>query len=232
MLYTKVKATGWTTCFNSNCGYSAPLGYRGAIREDTLGKKIYVRLPNYPNEKILYDFTQSVGDSINSVLAENTGPFVIESIDSVLIGSLYHKRFNINYPYTALIEGIGSTQGLLDPLGGFEFGSILVCVQHFNQTIYPDALEPCDMVGIMEEQSVQQTLYPNPSKESFEITLSRPCENIEFTISDLLSRHVFKKKYSRTKIISIAREDLPAGIYLYTLTSNGKIISAGKLIAE
>ncbi|MDO9184366.1 MAG: T9SS type A sorting domain-containing protein [Bacteroidia bacterium] len=233
ILYTKIKATGWYNCANWSCGFGVQGGYRGAIREDTIEKKIYFILANDTIEKTLYDFTQNVGDTVNSVLSGFLGPFIIESIDSILIGTLYHKRFNLNYIYTSLIEGIGSTSGLLDQLGGgIGFGSTLICVSHFNQTIYPNSTTSCDMVNINDIEFIKSTVSPNPFNESFEIKLSKPFGNTELIIYDLLSRQQFKKNYNRMESIKVVRNNLPNGIYFYQLVSENKVIATGKIIAE
>lgn len=232
ILYTKIKVTGWTFCANNNCGYAIQTGYRGAIRQDTIAKKVYVILANDTIEKTLYDFTQHSGDTINSILNGNYGTFIIESIDSILIGTIYHKRFNTQFPCASLIEGIGSTQGLLDPFACFEFGSTLICVNHFNQTIYPSSTTSCGMVNINEITLIKTIVRPNPFGESFEIKLPKPFENVELIIYDLLSRQQFKKKYNQIETIKVTRNDLISGIYFYQLVSENKIIATGKIIAE
>lgn len=230
-LYTKIKITGHSNCTNWSCGYGIQRGYKGAIRQDTIGKKIYIILANDTIEKTLYDFTQNVGDTVNSVL-NGYEPRIIESIDSILIGTLYHKRFNTNYFCTSLIEGIGSTQGLLDPFVCFEWGSTLICVSHFNQIIYPNSTTSCDMVNINEIEFIKSTVSPNPFNESFEIKLSKSFGNTELIVYDLLSRQQFKKKYNRMESIKVARNNLPTGIYFYQLVSENKVIATGKIIAE
>lgn len=232
--YTKIKETGFQTCGVYGCNAHRWNGYKGAIRQDTLGKKIFIIWANDTIEKTLYDFTQNVGATINSVLNGVCETRIIESIDSILIGTTYHKRFNTDFPCTSLIEGIGSTHGLLDPFCCFEWGSILNCVSHFNQTIYSNSGTSCAIVpdNINEISLIDATVSPNPFRESFEIKLPKPFENVELTIYDLLSRQQFKKKYTKIETIKVIRNDLTTGIYFYQLVSENKIISTGKIIAE
>ncbi len=80
-------------CFGcSNCDYAFGLGYQGAIRQDTLARKVFIVLPDSITESILYDFTQNVGDTLNSILSDFCYPDIISSIDSILIGNTYHRK--------------------------------------------------------------------------------------------------------------------------------------------
>ena len=89
--------------------------YFGAIRES--GKKVFV-VPAASSEYLAYDFNLTVGDTAPS--PKNTPGNelfrVIWSIDSVLVYGVYRKRYNINPPYTIIIEGIGSSTGLFNDI--------------------------------------------------------------------------------------------------------------------
>lgn len=59
------------------------------IREDTLENKVYVRYPNHWDEELLYDFSLSIGDSIDLSVCKNemtndwdTLKFFVTSVDS------------------------------------------------------------------------------------------------------------------------------------------------------
>lgn len=90
------------------------------VRENN--KVIYYYNLTDLSEKVLYDFNMNIGDTIN---LEFQPDFVltVQDIDSVLIGSKFHKRFVIVEPdefgghelYSkglSIIEGIGSDQGV------------------------------------------------------------------------------------------------------------------------
>lgn len=107
-----------------NCDYSPSLISNkilvGGIREDST-KKVYVILrcsaliqglwlPN-GDEHLIYDFSLNVGDSIKKPIWINNSDSImtVTSIDSVLIGNSYRKRWTLDEfiePYKC-IEGIG-----------------------------------------------------------------------------------------------------------------------------
>ena len=99
--------------------------YIGALREEEM--KIYYQGLDYlynehinDSEILLYDFTKKVNDTIIHISESPHFISIIIDIDSVLIGSEYRKRYEINSSTNYLhqteywIEGIGSiTNGLL-----------------------------------------------------------------------------------------------------------------------
>ena len=75
--------------------------YIGALREEE--KKIYYQGFDYlynehihDNEILLYDFTKKVNDTINHIAESPHFQSIIIGIDSVLVGSGYRKRYEIN----------------------------------------------------------------------------------------------------------------------------------------
>src|ERR1051326_2111949 len=129
---TYKKIQEYTFCQNDG---STTLGYAGAYRQDTAQKKILLRLPSAISDTILYDFNLLVGNAIPQNWYISASPqSIISSIDSILIGTNYRKRFNFimsgHMPDTvqSLIEGIGSTTGLLLPLAAnVEYSTSLYC---------------------------------------------------------------------------------------------------------
>lgn len=111
--YVQISITGGCTQQNFP-------GYQGAIRQDIINKKVFFVPPAQSSELLLYDFTMETGDTIKGYLATfNSPPDVVAEIDSVLIGDNYRKRWSINPCYDIyLIEGVGSTFGLLKPSPG------------------------------------------------------------------------------------------------------------------
>ena len=97
----------------------------GGIRENN--KKVYMLCPDLTSpdttERMIYDFNPViVGDTIYSErISYSTSvsiPHLVTSIDSVLVGNLYHRRIFLtnliaNYAQEYWIEGIGSNFGLI-----------------------------------------------------------------------------------------------------------------------
>jgi hypothetical protein len=123
-------------------------GYKGAFRNDVANKKVFYVPPSNSIEQLLYDFTMQVGDTVKGFLETFTFPSdIVNSIDSVLVGSNYRKRWNIDpCYYVSIIEGIGSTYGLVQPSPGCfvdQANYWLTCFSQNNFTLYPDTTANC-----------------------------------------------------------------------------------------
>jgi hypothetical protein len=146
----------------SICGQNGITYYRSS-------QPILLREENkivYSGTTIIYNFNLTVGDTV-----PNSYNGIITSIDSILIGSRYHKRFNVKVgPFipnptpmpSTIIEGIGSSFGLtykqINVLQSFNLG----CFSNSIDTLYG----ACNInVGVKENKTVAQliTLYPNPT---------------------------------------------------------------------
>lgn len=111
-------------CTESFSTYEAVIG----IREEN--KRVFV-LPNPLSEEseeyLAYDFNLTVGDTVpNPAYYQESGlsdfDLIIQSIDSVLIHGTWRRRFQIN-SFPDIIEGVGSSSGLLNPLNYFWSGA-------------------------------------------------------------------------------------------------------------
>ncbi len=109
----------------------------------------------------------------------------VASIDSVLIGSQYRKRYNINNfgyggdAFVSLIEGVGGTYGLLQPLEiPYETYRNLICftnngesTQFDEQFLYvgmaDNDMNDCNLIylGISSNNysSYELDVFPNPA---------------------------------------------------------------------
>jgi hypothetical protein len=207
--------------------------YIGAIRQDTLLKQVYFLQLSFSQECILYDFDLSIGDTLNYGCMNNSGSCaVVTSIDSVLIGNSYRKRFNLstNPPYS-IIEGIGSTAGFYEPLCPFEYSANLVCFSQNGQTLYPDTTTNCSILSSINEPSEfsLNKVSPNPFKYTTTITTGS-----DFIGSILYIYNCFggiqRSVVIKDNTTLIHRESLSSGIYLYRcINEDGKVLS-GKLI--
>jgi len=201
--------------------------YRFALREDLNLKKVYI----YEfGEYLLYDFNVNIGDTMHDW--ENC--IVVSSIDSVLIGNNYRKRFNTSIGQYSIIEGIGSTSGLFVTLCPFEFWGDLTCFSQNGQTLYPDTSFSCELINdvkIISNDENQVTISPNP----FHLTTTLELQN-EFKGAELIIYNTLGKKVMHQKIVSkqtvINRDGLPNGIYFYQIAGNENKYISGKLIID
>lgn len=162
-----------------NCGSTGgPVQiYRGAIRQDTALKKVFIVPRDSSNEKLLYDFNMAIGDTVRGYLEPEPGqPDVVLSIDSILIGTQYRKKWKINQGYDiSLIEGIGWTFGLTEPspqniLDGPGF--TMMCFTENGATLYPDTNSNCQLInsaGKIETRENVLAVFPNPNSGIFTV---------------------------------------------------------------
>ena len=136
--YKKITKSGWVDSSLSQCYTATPMGYQGAMRDDSIQKKVFLIKPGSTTEELVYDFNLIVGDTVRSILYDTLSgcpDIVIGYIDSILINSVWHKRWNTTnmgcFAVGAMyVEGIGSLFGLLDYYIEFEGGPDLVCINN------------------------------------------------------------------------------------------------------
>lgn len=199
--------------------------YTGAIRQDTLNKKIYVVLTDSTTEYILYDFSLQVGDTNNSVLhtlASDCVGFNTETlylIDTIQVNGNDHRVFHfqgscagngVNY-----IEGIGSDFGLLFPNLMDIQESHLNCLKINSQSYYPSSTESCVLTFVgVDELNANPTLSisPNPASSMLHISLD---DNTAKQNGKLLDHQgkVLKHFLLTSGENNIDIDDLDSGVY-------------------
>ena len=171
--------------FSRNSNQAGPLGfdppivainatipdvYFGGIRE--IGKKVYFFSGG--SEQLIFDFNAVVG----SYIPAYTGTIRVVSIDSILIGSIYHKRYKTTDSTYYVIEGVGSSRGLIPGLNDGSGLIIFHCYTHQPDTSWsPDAAIPCTYIypyvyGASVktiENAFDVTINPNPVNETLHI---------------------------------------------------------------
>ncbi|HEX5003512.1 MAG TPA: T9SS type A sorting domain-containing protein [Bacteroidia bacterium] len=219
-------------CVPSDHYYSYTANYAGAIRNDSAQKKVYYYEQGSAGEVVLYDFNLNLGDTLPITYTNVVALNRVNKIDSVLVGTVYHRRFwlnDISMPppgpqdsgFVALIEGIGSTYGLLTPLLiPFEFECHLACVTVDSTTVYPDASTSCSFIttGIASAPpEIQLSIYPNPvtSESAVEWPLTKGPLSLQLVNS--LGQVLLTTDVTGRTSYTLSREGLPGGIYLLQL---------------
>lgn len=230
--YAKIKKTEIPT-INDVSIYPT---YTGAIRQDTLNKKIYIVLTDSTTERILYDFSLQVGDTVNSVLHDlandclGFGVETISLIDSILINGNYHRVFYIQGSCADMslsyIEGVGSSYGLIFPNRFDEKESHLSCTKVNGQAYYPSSTSSCDLVTSITNLDIEISIdiYPNPSNNEINIIIPDAEEstaNIITLFSPLGQILITEKINNKKNIMDIS--SLPKGLYVLTISMNEKI---------
>ncbi|MCL2435925.1 MAG: T9SS type A sorting domain-containing protein, partial [Lentimicrobiaceae bacterium] len=216
--------SGWC---NQNFGW--PIDhYAGCFRNDVSAQKVYYIGSDMGTERVIYDFSLSVGDTIPELPGDFYHPQnnTIKSIDSIEIGGIYYKRFEIENRCLFLfyiIEGIGSTYGLLSSTCPFEVGSELICFSINEETIYPYVGYDCKpaIYNAIENYKPMINLYPNPTTGELRI------ENGEWRINNVEVFDVYGKKIT-TNHLSLTTIDvshLSNGIYFLKIyTESGVVV--------
>lgn len=209
-------------------------GYKCAIRQDTLIKKVFIIPPLDTIEQLLYDFNLQVGDSIQGYLEFYNFHNQVQAIDSVLVGNNYRKRWIIGpCLYFYLIDGIGSSYGLFEfPHCGGEDDIDLTCFSQNNSTLYPTGTSNCNLIlnnNNFPENDLLIT-FPNPSHSNTIIQLSSHFENSELKIYDSHGVLVRNEKIIQSSKYSFERGYLSDGIYLIQLVNENYKFVTKKLI--
>ncbi len=215
--------------------------YAGAIRQDSVHKKVYYCAVSTTTDRLLYDFNLNIGDTLPTSYNNCCDSNYVSSIDSILIGTTYRKQYHISTGilagnstnYVQLIEGIGSTLGLAYQITpGFESGSNLNCFIQNNVTVYTNPQQQgvgCDLsIGIkIINRQLTFNISPNPS--SGNISIAGNIKNIdELKVTDMLGQLVYEAK-PNTINTTLTLPD--TGVYFITLTS-GTETSTKKVIVS
>jgi Secretion system C-terminal sorting domain len=234
-IYHKLTTPFVQSYSTGNCG-GISKGYKGAIRQETTDRKVFIVPPSGNTEQLLYDFTMHVGDTVKGYI-ETIAPLpdIVQSIDSVLVGNTYHKRWNINTCYNIhFIEGIGSTYGLVV----YSPGCItdlpdysITCFQQNGRTLYPDTTANCALitsVNSIEKEQGEIKISPNPSNGSFIVDLGQSMNIKEIRLTDLLGKIVFQQQTDKQSKIKITV--LLSGTYILTAIDKDNKSTIRKII--
>ena len=238
-VYKKILKDG--IIFSQICYPETPLGYQGAFREDTIAKKAYLVLPGDTADSLLYDFNLQIGDTIKTVLhsmsiwANSCTPYVVDAIDSQLIGSSYRKKWHapgINGCFPATyVEGMGNLFGFLDSYYYFEEGAVLLCFSVNNQPLYSIGPNTCNPVSIEDKLFEVESIHiqPNPiSENSLHVLLDKTqgSKINSVNIYNSLGKKCSCKWRNVTEQMLLVDEiNLSSGLYsLQLVTKTGKIL--------
>jgi hypothetical protein len=245
--YHKLKKTGmmYFQDLNGNCHpifwYNINQ-YAGGFRNDSINKRVYYFPPYALNESLLYDFNLNLGDTTDTYLSNFIGEdWIVTNVDSVLIGNEYHRRLQLNYCLGKplhIIEGIGSTLGLLSPFicwePYYEHVSNLMCFKQNNQIVFPQHTIDCNLVSsvnALDEVNLdfQVSVFPNPTNDMLSVTTS--LLGFDISIYTQSGQLVYKKKVdSNSAQIDISTWQ--TGQYSIELSKNDKSLHKQAFIRQ
>ncbi|MEQ1732156.1 MAG: T9SS type A sorting domain-containing protein [Bacteroidia bacterium] len=240
--------------YNKCSGPSLTTGvFFALLREDSLTQRIYTVPADSSQERLLYDFSLNVNDTVSvypSVDYYNSqgGNIVrVIAIDSVLIGTKYRKRLSLKsynfgfYEIEYWIEGIGSTYGLFfpDAIGaGIVDGCLpsLLCVTHngitlYDDTAYASCYEFCNTSGFKNKALEHITSFPNPTATTLTINATASISTV--CMYNGLGQQVINNLYtSASNTQTIPVNTLPNGIYMLQVSTVNNTVSAIKVVVQ
>lgn len=208
--------------------------YKGGLRQDTVLRQVYFILANETSECLLYDFNLSVGDTFISGCSWPGDCAEVISIDSVFAGNNYRKRFNLNTnPPYSLIEGIGSTSGLFEPLCPFEYYGELQCFFQDGQIIYSNGSGACNnYTGTQTtDDAVAFTAHPNPFRHTLNINVFGDMREGYWVLLNNMGMVIRQDRIIHPNF-TIQNEHFAPGIYLLRIFNENKFSNSRQIIIE
>lgn len=212
--------------------------YAGCIRQDTAQRKVFYAPPGSPQDTLLYDFNLNVGDTLPPSWINPNSNYVT-AIDSILVGGFFHKRFQLSssdFPgEVAIIEGIGSSLGLLSPLmtnnNVSSYYNMLLCVTVNGIPVYPDTATICSLASQINDagNELAVSISPNPFSDLLTIHLNNHIQT-ELILYDLALRRIFQQTF--VSHISLNTEQLAKGAYIYEVQVKNGFFKKGIVVKE
>lgn len=171
-------------------------------------------------EYLLYDFNLNVGSHLPLTYVNSDTTYTVTAIDSIYTSTGYRKRFFLNGNTSEfLIEGVGSSAGLLFPLGLlFEQNAALICYSQ-NDTAYWPAIGPsCSLITPVttSDEHTRIEIYPNPSAGKF--TCFTGAANSTVEIRNATGELVYTGSFNLQTEIDLSR--FAEGMYVCIVRSN------------
>lgn len=220
--YVKITRSPSIVSGSTPCYYAdVTPGYVGALRDDSIANKVFFIYQSQTTDSLLFDYNLNIGDTVKGILAPLFSYAFVSSIDSVLINSQYHKRWNLDYcsgsPFY-FIEGIGSNLGLIDHFDcGAGIISYLICVMDSAGSIYSGNTSPygCQLITSTDNLKSEKEairIFPNPVTRESSVALPNDDINYMKIINSLGSviLNVPEKQIIDFKINST---DFVSGVY-------------------
>jgi hypothetical protein len=242
---TVINSITYKKLFRSDDQVFSSTEYFAAMREDVTAQQVYWYSSG--QEKLLYDFDASAGDTIMQGVTE----CVVHHVDSMQIGSAYRTNVHLNtYMGTAewtlgsWVEGIGniSSGGLLGPttlMTTCDCNQTLVCYKIGGSWVYHNpnySTVDCDApvldVKILaNSKAITTIVYPNPVTGTSQLEWNGSATVNRVDVYSVMGSKVRSYMASDNKI-SLLSSDYAKGNYFYRLYDNVGHTATGKFIIE
>jgi hypothetical protein len=200
------------------------------------GKQVYVRQLTENEEHMLYDFDLVLGDTLPITLNNYENDVTVIGVDSILTSDGYRKRFELagNTWSQYLIEGIGHSKGLFEPMNvPLECGFELLCYSLNDSAFFPAVGPSCNIaVSVEDLEMTKHSISPNPFQDFTRIEVLSPVDHFTVKLYNMLGQEVEFESSKNGTSIDILRGNLLAGIYVYELRSYEHILGTGKIMVR
>lgn len=176
---------------------------------------------------LVYDFDLNTGDTLPLSTTNWNTDITVGAIDSIQVGTEWRKRFaliNSWAPY--LVEGIGSSHGLLEPVSNFfDCGYELECFGLGSMGYYPSQGPDCHMaMGLFDPPArpAQFQVFPNPATTGIEVVSDRSLGTVR--LFDAQGREVLVHT-TNAMSTRIGLEGLGAGMYVLANASERRLVN-------
>ncbi|MCB9046447.1 MAG: hypothetical protein H6550_09955 [Chitinophagales bacterium] len=223
------------------------------IREDTVANKVFAKvysdfhtyLVSDTNEHLLYDFNLQTGDTFTAINKYGTFQHVVQ-LDSITIGGINHKLFKMQgfggSTSYRVIEGVGSTMGIMFPLYPyvFESNTELLCFKQsgvakpFSKKVdYIDNTQSCHVSvrNLTYNNGVAINISPQPATTFARIEMPAYIKSGIVFIINQLGQTVYEQIISGKTSITIDNPGTLNGLNYYRIIDKDNNMSySGKII--
>lgn len=175
-------------------------------------------------DQLLYDFDLVVGSSVPQTWINWSSDVTVIAVDSVLIGAEMRARYELANSWAQyLIEGVGSSHGLFEPLTDFfDCGYGLDCFGLGTEAYYPTAGGPsCSLIMTVDgpEVTASWTFSPNPADHMVSISTNSMAAK-PVVVRDMRGRVVVLERLSAGPSASLDVAHLPDGCYALSVSDS------------
>lgn len=104
----------------------------------------------------------------------------------------------------------------------------------YNSSVETNTVSNSIINGVnnISDKNVSVTVYPNPFSSSTSIAVNGVNGKYDFTLNNVLGMKMKELKNVNTQQFILKRTDLPAGIYFFSISIEGKNVANGKIVIE
>ncbi len=170
---------------------------------------------------LLHEFDLVVGSTLPLSWTNWNEDITVSAVDSVLVGTEMRARYTLQNSWAPyLIEGIGSSHGLFEPVSNFfDCGYDLECFGLGAESYYPVAGDACGLpMGVADRATVETpwTLAPNPASGPVRILTNQPAQG-PVVVRDVQGRVVQRTNGGGNTTVYLDVAGLANGVYAVQL---------------